>query len=197
MNYLAHLSLSFGDPGLMLGNFIADNIPRKEELQLPKDILKGVVLHRKIDRFTDNHPSFKRAVRKLRPHHRKYAPVVIDILNDHLLARNWDDFHGQQLTEFQAEVYNNFEQNVDRLPPKASLHVYALLEYQYLKVYESKKGLSGVLKRMDKRTRFPSDFESAVIHLYNELDFFNSEFIALYHGLIEFIKSQKRTREVR
>ena len=188
MNYLAHLALSFDDPALMLGNFIADDIPRKEEAHLPDDIMEGVLLHRRIDEFTDDHVSFKNAVIKLRPHHRKYAPVVIDILNDHLLSKNWTRFYEENLKNFHQRVYDYFAIHVDRLPPKASLHVQALLEYEYLYAYESRKGIEGVLARMDKRTRFPSDFKSAADHLYKDLNFFDEQFKELYKDLQEFIK---------
>ena len=171
----------------MLGNFIADNIPRKEEGQLPEDIVRGVHLHRRIDEFTDNHHSFKNAVAQLRPYHRKYAPVVLDILNDHLLAQNWNSIFEEDLEDFNRRVYDFFADHVDRLPPKASKHVHILLEYEYLQAYKSKEGLEGVLIRMDRRTKFPSDFKSAVGQLYNEYHFYNEEFLELYKDLREFI----------
>ena len=189
MNYLAHLTLSRNERALMIGNFIADNIPRKEEEVLPADILEGIQLHRRIDEFTDNHEAFKEGVLRLRPVHRKYAPVVLDILNDHLLALNWYHFHDLSIADFSKQVYSFFKSDVERLPPRASLHVYTLLEYRYLEAYESRVGIEGVLKRMDRRTRFPSNFQVAVDQLYSELDFFNDQFIKLYKDLYDFVIS--------
>ena len=185
MNYLAHLALSHRDPSLMVGNFIADDIPRKEEPLLPKDIQKGILLHRRIDTYTDKHIAFTSAVKKLRSRHRKYAPVVLDILNDHLLSRNWKRFHNESETTFHHYVYSCFEEQNLRLPPIASLHVQARLRYEYLSAYGNKKGIEDVLARMDKKTRFPSDFRSAVLHLYEDIDFFERHFIALYNDLLE------------
>jgi len=187
VNYLAHLSLSQMDPGLMTGNFIADDIPRKEEPLLPEDIAKGIVLHRQIDDYTDGHPAFKKTVQRLRPHHRKYAPVVVDILNDHLLSRHWGQFHSVSESDFQSSVYDVLTDQVVRLPPKVSLHVQTLLEYQYLKAYGTRDGMRNVLSRMDKRTRFPSDFASAVDHLYEDLDFYSEQFILLYSDLVSLV----------
>ena len=187
MNYLAHLTLSFRDPEIMVGNFIADDIPRREEKSLPKKVLEGVQLHRKIDNITDNHPSFKRAVRRLRPFHRKYAPVVLDIINDHLLSNLWTMFYDEPEQDFHRYVYQVFEEQVEELPPRASLHVQTLLKYEYLNAYGNKKGLEGVLIRMDRRTRFPSNFNLGVQHLYDDLHYFQECFIELYSSILESI----------
>jgi len=56
MNYLAHIYLSGNDDFLKLGNFIADEIKGKSYKEFPKDIQKGIILHRAIDDFTDHHP---------------------------------------------------------------------------------------------------------------------------------------------
>ena len=172
MNYLAHLSLSKGKGNLMTGNFIADNIPRKEERQLSEAIIEGIQLHRHIDNFTDQHAGFKRAVEQLRPLHGKYATVVVDILNDHLLSKNWDHYFAEPEHSFHEKVYKELEVHVESLPPHASLHVNALLEYRYLKAYGSKSGMKNVLSRMDRRTKFPSNFSASIDHLYDDFDFF-------------------------
>ncbi len=183
MNYLAHLALSPDDPAIMTGNFIADDIPFKEIADLPDDIKAGIDLHRHIDKTTDAHPAFKRAVDRLRPHHRKYAPVVLDILNDHLLSIHWSEFYDIAEEKFHDVAYGYIENQSERLPPKAGLHVHTLLEYRYLRAYGSREGLKNVLVRIDKRTRFQSDFGSAEEHLYDDLGFFSNCFVELYNHL--------------
>ena len=56
MNYLAHVYLSCADEALTIGNFIADHVKGKAYLDYPETIQKGILLHRKIDHFTDQHP---------------------------------------------------------------------------------------------------------------------------------------------
>lgn len=189
MNYLAHLALSHRKSHLMMGNFIADNITRREEALLPDEILAGVILHRKIDEFTDDHPAFHRSVKKLRPHHRKYAPVVIDILNDHLLSNTWGEFYREKEQDFHQYVYQELRNIVGVLPPKANKHVQSLLDYKYLRAYGHKEGLQDVLRRMDNRTKFPSDFESGVNHLYDDYNFFEEQFRELYADLVKMVKA--------
>ena len=57
MNFLAHLLLGSQSPeqalGSMLGDFVKGPVHR---LELPKPVREGIVLHRRIDSFTDAHP---------------------------------------------------------------------------------------------------------------------------------------------
>lgn len=183
MNYLAHLFLSLDDPELMLGNFIADDIPLSEVNLLPERIRLGVYLHRQIDEYTDDHAGFKNGVLLYRPHHRKYASVVIDIINDHLLAQNWKTYTDVSLTLFADRVYSNFDKGVDKLPIHAQKHVQSLLKYKYLEGYYRKEGITEVMRRMDNRTRFPSDFVSSVDQLYESWDEFEKHFHDLFGAL--------------
>ena len=60
MNYLAHLYLSGSNKDLVILNFIADHVKGKAFLDYPKVIQNGILFHRKIDHFTDQHKLFKR-----------------------------------------------------------------------------------------------------------------------------------------
>ena len=55
MNYLAHFYLSHHDENLIVGNYIADDIKGNKYLDYPQEIQKGILLHRLIDDYTDNH----------------------------------------------------------------------------------------------------------------------------------------------
>ena len=88
MNYLAHVYLSGSDKDLIIGNF--DLIMSKKSLfNYPETIQKGILLHRKIDDFTDHHPDLKN-VTLLFPQFRHYSRVIVDMFFDHFLAAQWD-----------------------------------------------------------------------------------------------------------
>src|SRR5690606_18079231 len=105
MNFLAHLFLSFDDEHLLVGNFIADDIANQEVKTLPESIQKGVVLHRKIDSFTDKHPKVLESARFLYPLHSKYAPVLLDVFYDFLLANNWEKYAEEPFEVFVQKTY--------------------------------------------------------------------------------------------
>ena len=105
MNILGHCLLSGDNPHLLIGNFIADGLPRSKWSKLPASIQKGVRLHHFIDTFTDSHPKTEELIASLRPSQGKYAPVVSDLLIDHVLARDWDRYASIPLPDFVDRVH--------------------------------------------------------------------------------------------
>ncbi len=167
----------------MLGNFIADGLDRTEYGRLTVEIKRGVDHHRRLDTATDAHRSFRYMVSLLRSRHKKYAPVVADILNDHLLCLTWSRHSDLPFIEFEAEVYREFSGLLSALPPKSAQKTKVLLNHQYLKAYWSREGLGEVLRRMDKRAKFPSRFSQAAEDLYERLDDFTPPFLDLFEDL--------------
>ena len=56
MNFLAHVYLSGSNIPLAVGNLIADRVKGKNIELLAHEIQEGVLLHRAIDTYTDQHP---------------------------------------------------------------------------------------------------------------------------------------------
>ena len=92
MNYLAHAYLSFNNPGILAGNMISDFVKGKRKYDYPQKIQQGIAVHREIDRFTDTHPVTKEAKEIFRPAYRLYAGPLIDVVYDHFLANDIDQF---------------------------------------------------------------------------------------------------------
>ena len=65
MNFLAHLYLSKNNKNILIGNFIADAVKGKKYKDYSKEIQTGILLHREIDNFTDNHTVVKQSKRRL------------------------------------------------------------------------------------------------------------------------------------
>ncbi len=86
MNYLAHFYLSGEDPhwrvGGLMGDFLRGPVPEA----LPPGVRAGVMLHRRIDAYTDAHPVVGRSRRRVRPALRRFAGIVVDMSYDHFLA---------------------------------------------------------------------------------------------------------------
>ena len=70
LNYLAHFYLASEDEGLIIGNIMADYKKGRQYLELPKDVQRGVLLHRSIDDFTDNHPEVEKRAPSLQEFHK-------------------------------------------------------------------------------------------------------------------------------
>lgn len=176
MNYLAHLFLSCQDDDLVIGNFIADSIKNKEISSFSTSIQQGIYLHRQIDSFTDKHPIVKRGTQRLHVHHHKYAPVVMDIYFDNLLAHNWKRYSDESISDFAQRMYRILTERQLDLPLKMQKYVPNMIANDWLQKYGTFEGLQYTFERMDRRTRFPSNFKNAVRHLKDDFTLFNEEF---------------------
>ena len=91
MNFLAHVQLSHGNSGLMTGNLIADFYKGSSHSKLPMQIQHGVILHRKIDFFTDTNSAVLKMKDALKPYFGRYAGIVLDVYFDHFLSLEWNN----------------------------------------------------------------------------------------------------------
>ena len=98
MNYLAHFHLSNNNESLIIGNYIADDVKGKAYLNYSSEIQQGILLHRKIDDFTDNHPVVENSKHLIRHNQNKFTPVVMDVFYDYFLANNWDTYSEKRTT---------------------------------------------------------------------------------------------------
>jgi acyl carrier protein phosphodiesterase len=106
MNYLGHLILSGEDQELQLANLYGDFFKGSRYELLPKKVMRGIKLHRGIDHFVDHHPISKQLLKQLYPVLPKIAPIALDLFFDHLLAKHWEKFHHQSLTQFSEEFFS-------------------------------------------------------------------------------------------
>ena len=106
MNFLAHIYLSGDTNEILIGNFIGDYVKGNDYLKYPTNIGKGILLHRKIDAFTDKHSVTKSCKTFINPKYRKFSGIVIDIFYDHFLATNWEQYSSVPLKEFAIRKYN-------------------------------------------------------------------------------------------
>ena len=176
MNFLAHIFLSYDNEDLLVGNFIADFITNRQVAKLSPKVQAGVTLHRMIDSFTDNHLVVREGTKRLRPTHGKYSPVVIDILYDNVLAKNWDKYCSDSLEDFSKHSYSILTDRLVDMPHKLSKRVPLMIADNFLLKYGTKAGLERALSSMDRRTKFPSKFISASKQLEDEFELFNDEF---------------------
>ena len=75
----------------------------------PKEIQTGILLHRHIDTYTDSHPIVRLSTKRLHEKYGHYSGVIVDILYDHFLAKNWENYSDiDPLTFFVISILNNY-----------------------------------------------------------------------------------------
>lgn len=189
MNFLAHIYLSGDDDEIIIGNFIADGIKGKRYLKYPPKVQKGILLHRSIDSYTDNHPIVRESTSRLHQKYSHYSGVIVDILYDHFLAKNWKDYHNQPLEEYVENFYELLRSNFNWLPPRIQKMMPYMIADNWLLSYATISGISKILAQMNVRTNRVSNMNFAVIELEQYYDEFELEFTTFFKDLKSFTEN--------
>ncbi|WP_378175965.1 ACP phosphodiesterase [Aquimarina sp. SS2-1] len=192
MNFLAHIYLSGDDQELKIGNFIADSVKGKKFLEFPDRIQQGITLHRKIDTYTDNHPTVRESVLRLFPKYGHYSSVIIDILYDHYLAAYWKDYSEIPLEIYVSDFYDLLQEHYEVLPKRVQNFLPYMLRDNWLLSYATIPGIGRILYQMNHRTKNRSKMNFAVIELEKYYDDFEKEFRSFFEELELFTKNEIR-----
>lgn len=186
MNFLAHLYLSFEDPEIQIGNFIADQIKGKKTYAFTSGIQKGIQLHRAIDDFTDSHPIYKRSCKRIFKDQGHYSRVVIDIFYDHFLASLWETYSSVPLEEFSQQFYTLIDSRKNELPERTQYLLKYMIPNDWLGMYRSLEGLERIFKGMHHRSNYNSRMDASVILLKEQYEDFLNDFQLFFPELIKF-----------
>ncbi|MCE3225760.1 MAG: phosphodiesterase [Bacteroidetes bacterium] len=151
MNYLAHSFLSNNQPGLIVGNFIADHIHGNHFENFPPEIIEGVKLHRRIDTFTDSHLKFQESKRLFYNGFEKYSGILIDIYFDHLLAANFHNYSQLNLEDYCKSTYDVYNKHTEFLPQSSAGFLEYVLKNNVYFAYSSIDGIERVLYHLSQR----------------------------------------------
>lgn len=190
MNFLAHIYLSGDDKAITIGNFIADGIRGNDYKKFPKDIQTGIILHRHIDTFTDTHEIVRQSTKRLHKNYGHYSGVIVDILYDHFLAKNWKTYSNVPLAKYVGDFYDLLEDNFDILPTRVQKMMPYMIANNWLLSYVSVDGIAKVLEGMNRRTQNRSKMNLAVNELEEFYDAFETEFTLFFAELIEYSKQE-------
>ena len=191
MNYLAHVYLSGSNKCISIGNFIADHVKGKAYLNYPKTVQKGILLHRKIDLYSDNHPLFKKNVYLLFPEFRHYSRVIVDMFFDHFLASKWESYHPDPLEVFSKQFFSMLKKNSKILPYKTKKILPFITKHNWFIAYRSLEGLESILYQMSERTKFTSNMHLAISTLKNNYADIDQDFQEFFKELRDFVRHEK------
>ncbi len=189
MNFIAHLFLSGNEEGLIVGNYIGDAIKGRMYLDYKKDIQDGILLHRQIDKFTDEHPSGKEVRRLFIPQYHKYAGVVVDLVYDYFLCKNWNKYSPDlSLQKFIDNSHAVLHRNLELMPASMQRFFKMMIANNSLLSYSNIKGLKKTLDNMSKFKNLPDASDFAIKTLYENEDFIDEKFIVFFDDIQLFTK---------
>jgi len=192
LNHLAHLFLAAPATESLIGNLSGDFVKGPLGDRFPPAIRDGILQHRRIDSFTDSHPSVNAFRKVLTPEHGHYARVIADIFLDHFLACRFDEYGGEPLEQFLARTFALIDPHQDTLPGRLRM-VYPLIrDEKWLQSYRELEGIHTSLYNISYRfTRRPR-LETATRHLVDSRAELERHFEAFMPEVIRFARYDSR-----
>lgn len=197
LNFLAHIYLSADDDDIKIGNFLGDYVKGRlnklSNAQYSPGIIKGMVLHREIDFFTDNNSIVRQSIDRLQPKYHKFSGIVIDMFYDHILAKNFHQYSEISLEKYAQNFYELLEKRKSEIPEPMERMVKSMVTRNWFVGYKSFEGIEWALTGISKRLSFESGIEYATEDLRKDYDLYEAEFKVFFSEIINhchvFLKS--------
>lgn len=191
MNYLAHVFLADNHPEAIIGNLLGDFVKGSlNNIYNPK-IRDGIRLHRLIDQFTDSHRIFRASKTLISQQRRRFAAIIIDIVYDHYLAKNWHNYCTITLEDFSKNIYITLSENVALLPENLQKRLPLMIEEDWLSSYKQIDAIDRTFQRVSRRFSRENSLATAVEELTRNYTQFEADFQSFFPELIEFVSSTR------
>lgn len=151
MNHLAHAVLAGDEPGVVVGSLLGDFWRGALDPRWNEAIARGVRLHRRTDVVTDAHPEVAALRRRFDPTLRRYAGILLDVWFDHVLARDFVRYAGEDAAPRLARIYASLELLPEPAPPAYALFVARTLRHRTLSRYEDPAWIEQVYEAISLR----------------------------------------------
>ncbi|MGE5259121.1 MAG: ACP phosphodiesterase [Hyphomicrobiales bacterium] len=195
MNYLSHLLLAGGSEDALLGSLLGDFVKGSTGGRFNAAISEAILLHRKIDSFSDTHVITSRSRDRISPPRRRFAGIIIDVGYDHFLSRHWCRFSMVDLESFAERVYAVLRKNRDLLPERLSRILPRMIAENWLGGYMHLERVGDALDRIAGRLTRGARFMRAVNEIEDNYKALERDFLAFFPDLVAFCADWKRRVE--
>lgn len=181
MNFLGHIFFSNGNKELMTANIYGDFVRGSDLSSYPEIIQEGVVLHRMIDSYIDNHPIVKELMHQIYPDLPKVTGIAVDIYFDHLLAKNWEKYSSTPLREFLDNYYESLLTLEYEYPLEFQILLGRMRTGDWLWHYRETFGLDKACRGVSQRISFDNVLDQG-------LEVFNKHEVAINQSFEAFMQ---------
>ncbi len=186
MNFLGHLYFSNNNHALMHANLFGDFVKGSDLSKYPADIQKGIILHRKIDDYIDQHPTINKLKHKLSKQLPKINSIAIDLYFDYLLAIHWSKYHSSPLSEFINQFENSPLDKYYNKHPYFKLTINKMKENKWLHFSDSIYGLTKSCVGVSKKISFENNLSQAPIIFFEHRESVQNYFFEFMTKAIPF-----------
>ncbi|HIP31228.1 MAG TPA: DUF479 domain-containing protein [Crocinitomicaceae bacterium] len=193
MNFLGHLYFSNNDTQLMYANIFGDFVKGKDLSHYSQPIQNGIILHRKIDDYIDNHPIVRELIHTLYKPLPKVAGIAVDLYFDHLLANNWEKYCNTELNDFILQFENA---QIDRAEMKNEEFwsvIDRMKKGEWLQHSASEYGLRKSSEGVSRMISFPNVLNEAPIVYKNNQQIIENTFHRFMEEAVPFFKDYYTT----
>lgn len=192
MNFLAHLHLAMLADSSLLGNLLADFVRGNPAGKYPPVVVAGIMMHRRVDVLTDSLPQVKTCRIYFSEPHRRVAPITLDVVWDHFLARHWQRLAPSiSLHDFTQQARAQIVPHLPSTPPRFQYLNGNLWPERWLERYAELPFIGNVLAGMASRrprlSALAGSFADVESH-YHQLE---TQFWQFYPQMMQQAKDKK------
>ncbi|MEE9464213.1 MAG: ACP phosphodiesterase [Candidatus Neomarinimicrobiota bacterium] len=191
MNYLAHLYLSSHSDAALVGALLGDFVKLDHYRCYPAPVAQAIILHRRIDSFTDAHSLHRASRRRLDGRFRHTRGLLVDLFYDHFLARDWNRWASQPLEAFAQRAYAAMEAVDHPLPPRLERMLPYMVADNWLASYRDLENIGRALAGLSRRLQVPNHLEEGLPELTSHYRDLERDFLAFWPELTAFVAREE------
>lgn len=169
---------------------ISDYVKGKKKYEYPVSIQKGIELHRAIDNFTDAHEATREAKEVFRPAYRLYSGAFVDVVYDHFLAIDTNEFTEELLLGFSQQVYRTLDDYTAYFPERFAVAFPYMKQQNWLYNYRSRRGIEKSLGGVVRRSKYLSESETAFLIFERHYQLLQDCYRHFWAGMKPFTRQQ-------
>lgn len=185
MNFFAHLVLADATVESRVGNLLGDFARGIDQQMLPAEVLQGLINHRRVDQFTDQHAEVQQMKRLFSRQRRRFAGIALDVLFDHYLLNHWQQFSSKSKTRVIDTLYDDLIAGQSLMPPRMQQVTQRIVGSDWFGSYERLDGVSYALDRIAGRIRFSNQFTGVGEELERHYPRFEAGFSVFFTDLVQ------------
>lgn len=191
MNHLAHAFLAGADDEVLLGGLLGDFWRGAPDPHWPARIRAGVVLHRKIDVYTDSHRDVAAARALFAAPLRRYAGILLDVYFDHVLAADWPRHAREPLRQLSTRADALLSANRHWLPDRLNRFAGYFRHAGLFEAYAERAAIERVLAGIGQRLRHDNPLASAGPALWEREAELGAIFARFFPDLVAYASGKR------
>ena len=140
--------------GLLAGAIIGDFHKGRVNQEWPRELVAGIILHRRIDALSNKSESVKSTKSFYPEELRRFAPIYFDILADYFLANHWACWSKRALKDLTSDTYHALNKFGAFIPGENMEFVSFMQKSDLLAGYQNWHNIelatSGVMRRLGR-----------------------------------------------